>query len=146
MQFVIFYPIHAYRLEGSKAHMERDLRRLDAPVSNARQNLWREVQARGWGRYRPAFAGVHGLIAIPIAGAVRPVDIRWQGHMPQALDQAKEISSRTKPYAPFAEVSPGHDLRLQFIVSQRTAVLPRQFSARAGPGTPIRLGPAILAG
>src|ERR1700674_81606 len=112
---MIFGPIHAHRLKGSKPHVQGDLCRLDATISYARKNFLSKVQPCGWRRYRTTLVGVDGLIAVPIAGAVRPVNVRWQRHMPQPLDQTKEICCRRKAYAAFPETAPGHDLCLQFV-------------------------------
>ena len=82
MQFVILDPIHADGLKGSKPNVKCDLCGLDASLSKPRKNFWGEVQACGWCRYRAAFARVDGLIAIAISGAVWPINVRWQRHMP----------------------------------------------------------------
>jgi hypothetical protein len=116
VQSMIFNPLHAYRLKRSQAHVERDLRRLDATIPYAFKNLWREVQPSSRRRYRTACPRVDGLIAIPIPGTVRPIDIRRQRHMPQLLDQIKEIRHGRKSYAAFPKRASGYHFRLQFVV------------------------------
>ena len=81
------------------------------------------MQACGWRGHRTAFARVHGLVSIPVGGVVWAVDIRWQGYVPQLLDQAKEIGYRSKSYAAFTEASPCHYLSLQLMVIAKKETL-----------------------
>jgi hypothetical protein len=104
MSFDVF---HVYRLESSEAHVKSDLRRFDISISQASKNLWRKVQPRGRRCHRTARARVHGLIAVSIAREIGPIYVWRQGHMPEPLNQTKEIRSRTKPNAALSETPTG---------------------------------------
>ena len=114
MQSMIFNPVHPHRLKGSKPHVQRDLRCLDSTISYARKDLWGEVKAGGWRRYRTAGLRVNRLIAFSVAWAVRPINIGRQGHMPESFNQTKEVGCRTKAYAALTKTFSSYNLGLQF--------------------------------
>jgi hypothetical protein len=110
VQPMILDAFHVYRLESSEAHVKSDLRRFDATVSQASKNLWCKVQPRGRRCYRTALARVYGLIAVPIAREIDPIYVWRQRHMPEPLNQTKEIRCRTKPNAALSETPTGYHL------------------------------------
>src|SRR5271155_1058180 len=113
---MIFDLLHAYRLKRPQSDVERDLRRLNATIPYAPKNLGRKVQPSSRRGYRTACPCIDGLIAIPIPGTVRPIDIGRQRYMPQLLDQIEEIRHGRKSYPAFAKRASGYDFRLQLVV------------------------------
>src|ERR1700690_4541971 len=89
--------------------MQSDLRGFNAPLFEARENLWSEMQACGGRGHGPAFAGVDRLVAFAVAAAVFARDIRRQGHVTQSLDDREEIRRGIKTDAALAEFSPRDD-------------------------------------
>ena len=110
VQSMIFHAIHVYRLESSEANVKSDLRRFYISISKSIKNLWRKMQPRSRRCHRTAFARVHGLIAVSIAGEIGPIYIWRQRHMPEPLNQTKEIRCRTKPNAALPETPTGYYL------------------------------------
>ncbi len=115
MEAVLFHHFIPQWLKGPQADMQRDLGGLNAARADLLQDLRREVQAGG-GRGDRAprlFAGKDGLVARAVVGRVRPVDVRRQRDVPDALDDGEEVRHRSKAQRPLAEGAAGDDFGLE---------------------------------
>src|SRR5438477_6162201 len=83
MHLVLLHLLHAHWLEGSEADIKSDLRNLHTALANLLQYLRREMQTSGGGSDRAAgvVARKDCLVALAVLGAVRPRDVRRQGHV-----------------------------------------------------------------
>ena len=114
MQFVFFHDFGAHGLEGSQAHVQRDLCGFDAALLKARKDFRSEMQARRGRGHGPAFSGIDRLITLAVAAAIFAGDVRRQRHVSQALDGREEIRRWIKADAALAEISSRHDFGRKF--------------------------------
>ena len=64
---VILHPLHPYRLEGARPHMQGDEGQLHALGLQGRQQRLVEVQARGRCRHRAGTRIVDGLVTLLVS-------------------------------------------------------------------------------
>ena len=83
--------LHAHRLEGARAHVQRHACRLHAARGQRREHVLVEVQRRGRRRHRPGAGGEHGLVAALVLGAVGVRDVRRQRHVAVRLQQREGV-------------------------------------------------------
>ncbi len=105
VQAHVLDPLDAQRSEGAEANVQRDAGDVDARDGKAVQHLRGEVEAGGGRCDGAALAGEDGLVALLVFGGVRPVDIRRQGHMTDALDGGPEVGHRREAQQALAEVA-----------------------------------------
>lgn len=74
------------------------------------------MQACGGRGHRSGFAGINGLIALPISRTIGSVNIGRKRRVADALDCAKKILDGSKPDAALTEAASGCDGCLQLIL------------------------------
>src|SRR4051812_6182845 len=110
MELVIFDPLSMDRLKRSQPDVQRDLRDLNAAFFDLRQDLRREVQARGRSGDRAALARVDGLVTVAVGGRIVAGDVRRKRHVTELLDLGKKVGNGIEEERPLAEFAAGNDL------------------------------------
>jgi len=124
MQSNVFHPLRPHRLKGSQPNMQRNFTSLNPALPHSPENLLREMQPRRRSRHRPPLLRIHRLIPLPIPQRIRPRNIRRQRHMPNPLDQRKEVVHRRKSNPPLPKLPAPNHLSLQFILLPKEQPLP----------------------
>ena len=91
MHVVFFYALHAHRLEGAGTDMQGDIGGLDPGIAQCIQQGLIEMQPGGRSRHGAGSLRVDGLVTLAIGGIVRPVYIRRQRHVADALEQRQHV-------------------------------------------------------
>ncbi len=79
--------LHAHRLEGAGADVQRHQRALNTALGEQRHECGIEMQARGRRGYRAWLTGKHALIALAVSGERRAANVRRQRYLAPALEE-----------------------------------------------------------
>ena len=94
---VLLERLGAQRLEGARAHMQRDARRARCPRGQRRQQRRIEMQAGGRRGDRARYARPEALVALAVAIAGRPLDIGRQRHLAVPLEEGRPPAAAVPP-------------------------------------------------
>src|SRR5579862_2216660 len=123
MNFVVLDSLGPDRLKRSQPNVKSDLGGLNAAFSNAIENLWREMQARGGRRDRPNLLRIDRLVTIPVGGRIGAINVGWKRHVPNPVERSVEIIRGMKANLPLSECAPRQHFRVQVVSLSEEQVL-----------------------
>jgi len=109
----IFHFGRSNRLKRTESDVQGYGFDLNATSSELVENLWSKVKARRGCCGRTRLMGEDSLIAITILQRVVPMDVRWQRHMADTLEDGTELGIRTEAQGTFTKFSCGYHFSLE---------------------------------
>ena len=97
---MFLHTLNPYGLKCSQAHVEGDVSGFDAALPDAGQDLWGEMEARGWSGYRSSCCCIDGLVAFPVEGRIRAGNIGGKGDVSNLFEPGKKVRYGKKPNLP----------------------------------------------
>ncbi len=100
-------PLRRHRPESAESHVQGHVGEIDPAADDGVEELAGEVETRGRSGDRPRGRSIDGLVGDPVrfGGPIRPVDIRRQRHLPQAIEPI-ELEGRFESNRPSTLISP----------------------------------------
>src|SRR3984957_11537506 len=87
VDFVVFQPLGAHRLESTETHVQRNFGGLDFSLAQPREQFRREVKSRRGRRNGASLFGVNSLVAFSVSRLILALDIRRQWNMSEASER-----------------------------------------------------------
>src|SRR5437870_4094517 len=135
---MLLHIFHPHRLKSAEPDMKRNLRGFNSTLRHAGEHFWSEVQSCGRRCRGPTFLGVDSLVTLPIFRTIFAIDVGRQRHMPNSLNDRKEVGHRSKPDSPLPETATRHHVGFQFVLlPEEQALTDSDFSSRTDQALPL---------
>ena len=121
---MVFDAVHAHRLEGPRADVQRHERHLNAFRAQFFQQRFIKVQTRRWRRDRTRLLAVDGLVQLAVGLFVRALNIRRQRHVADGVQDIKHRALVVEFHLEQRVVARGHGRFDALVIPQQ------QLSAR----------------
>src|SRR5215469_5362420 len=130
MDFMLFERLCANWLKCPKPDVEGHVRDFDAALRERFKNRRREMQPRGWGRYRISLPGINGLVTLAIERFVRALDIRRKRNVTEPIERLMQTVLRFEPQHTQAVFGASFHPGLQFTFAEHNSLTHRNLTSR----------------